>query len=127
MSLPTGLAASLLGAAEGASFDDASATNRVLAIVGALCVLGVVVLVFTWWFWKSTRPEPEALAPLELLGTRRVRRIDSDSRRRALDSVRPSVVAATPDQPPEVVDLAALAARDLPPIEELQDSDPRQP
>lgn len=123
--MPTGsrLAASLLGATDGASFDDSGATNTVLAVVAVLVVIGILVLGFTWWFWRSTKPEPEALAPLELLGTRKIRKTDSDGRRRALDAVRPTSPATTAPAAAEPVDLAALAARDLPPISELQESD----
>lgn len=107
----------------GGTFDDTSASNRVLAVVLALVLLGVALLAYTIWFWRSTKPESSALAPLELIGTRKFRKADDERRKRALATVRP----VDPDQSavdrpiPELVDLAALASRDLPSLADLAD------
>jgi len=120
-------------AGTGASFDDSGNSNRILAIVGILVALGLALLIFSLWFWRSTRPEPEALAPLELLGSRKLRRAAPEARRRALDQVRPVVAGtghlgdAVHAAPPEQFDLAALAARDLPPLSLFADDPPPAP
>lgn len=114
------------GAASGSTFDDSGNSNRILAVVAILLVVGVGLLIFSYWYWRSTRPEPEALAPLELLGTRKVRKVSPEERRAALDQVRPvrptepavgPAAVSEPEPPP--LDLAAHAARDLPPLSEL--------
>lgn len=42
----------------------------------------------TIWFWRSARPEPEALAPLEIMGQRDFRSADEDTRKKMLNTVR---------------------------------------
>lgn len=60
------------------------ANERVVRlIVAGLVVLGVLVLAVTVWFWRSTRPEPEALAPLEAMSRRDFLRLPDDEARRA--------------------------------------------
>ncbi len=41
------------------------------------------------WLFKTTRPDPELLAPLEVMGERRWRRGDAVWQRRRLDEIRP--------------------------------------
>lgn len=107
---------------EGATFNDTSASTRILATVGVLAAVGVLLLLITWWWWRSTRPEPEALAPLAVIGTRKFRHGNDDQRRKALASARPGAVDAASATPAvEFPDLAALAARDLPPTSDLAD------
>lgn len=67
------------------------------SVIG-LVVVGVALLAVTAWFWRATRPEPAALAPLEEMGRRRYRRLPDDEARQAhLDAVR----ARSDAQPPE--------------------------
>ncbi len=102
----------------GASFDDSAASNRVLAVVAGLVVIAAVLIAVTAWFWRVSRPEHPALAPLQLIGTRRFRRSAPEARRKALAELRaPADDDGEGDD--EHVDLAALAARDLPPVDEL--------
>lgn len=68
---------------------DPSATRTVYGIVVALVVLGVACIVVLVWLVRATRPDPELLAPLEVMDTRRWRRLDPAGRRRLLDEVRP--------------------------------------
>ena len=69
--------------------DDPSNQRIVNAAVAGLMVVGVVVLLVTVWFWRTTRPDHEVLAPLEQMSRRRFRRLtDDDSRRQYLDAVR---------------------------------------
>jgi hypothetical protein len=111
----------------GASFDDTSNSNRILAVVAILAAIGVLMLIFSYWYWRSTRPEPAALAPLELLSSRRVRKAPPEVRRRVLDEVRPAS-AGEPGQrvltipEPDLADFEAMAARELPPLVQLQEA-----
>src|SRR5687768_18227228 len=41
------------------------------------------------WLFKTTRPDPELLAPLDVMGERKWRRADPVWQRRRLDEVRP--------------------------------------
>ncbi len=95
-----------------------------LAVVVALVVIGLGLLAFTAWFWRNTRPEPGALAPLELLSTRKVRRADPERQRKALAAVRPGEVEPAPVEAVSYPDLAELASRELPSIDEL--AEPQQ-
>jgi hypothetical protein len=102
---------------EAEAFDDNSSTRRIQLITAALAAAGLGLAGVTVWFWRSTRPDPDALGPLEVMSGSRWRRQDSDRRVRSLASVRqsPQPVAA----PPPAVDLAALAAsRDLPSLDD---------
>ena len=74
--------------AQAADIDDDSTTRRIQLVAGGLAVLGVALAGVTIWFWRSTRPDPEPLAPLELMGTRKWRRADPIERRHLLDEVR---------------------------------------
>ena len=74
------------------TINDASSTRKVYLLAGGLAVLGIVLIVITVWFWRSTRHDPELLAPLETMGSRRFRKMDDGSKRQLLDAVRPDVV-----------------------------------
>lgn len=50
----------------------------------------------TIWFWISARPEPEALAPLEVMGQREFAQADDESRKQMLNSVRAMPVIGAP-------------------------------
>ena len=70
------------------SINDTASTRRIQLLAGGLAVLGIGLIGITVWFWRSTRPEPEALAPLEMMGRRRWRRLDQIDQRHRLDDVR---------------------------------------
>jgi hypothetical protein len=70
------------------SINDTASTRRVQFIAGGLAVLGIGLIGITVWFWRSTRPDPESLAPLEMMGRRRWRRLDTIEQRHRLDAVR---------------------------------------
>ena len=68
-------------------------TNLVFA--SSLQLLGLVMIamclalaVVTVWFWKSARPETEALAPLEIMGERQFASASDDEKKQLLNSVR---------------------------------------
>ncbi len=53
-----------------------------------LLVVAAGLGALTIWFWISARPEPEALAPLEVMGQREFAQADDESRKQMLNSVR---------------------------------------
>jgi hypothetical protein len=79
---------------------------------GGLAILGLVLLVSTVLWWRGTRPEPEALAPLEVMSQRRWDRASDAERRRLLDEFRPADASARRPVP-VALDLAQLT-RDRP-------------
>lgn len=67
--------------------------QRIITVVTiGLVLLGVAVVGVTVWFWRSTRPEPQALGPLEEMSRRRFRELPDDVRQERLDAVRPVAV-----------------------------------
>ncbi|CAB4881630.1 unannotated protein [freshwater metagenome] len=114
------------------SVNDASSTRNVYLLAVALAALGCLLLGFTVWFWRTTRPEPELLAPLEKMGERRFRQLDGRTQREMLDAVRPEAaqtiragvtrgdVLASPE-----IDLEALSRAELVGYDDLRE--PVQP
>lgn len=76
---------------------DPGSTRLIYAVVVALLVLGAGFAVLAWWLIRTTRPDPELLAPLEAIRSRRWDRLDPAGRRRLLDELRP--VGAEPEDP----------------------------
>jgi len=68
---------------------DPGSTRVVYAVVIGLALLGLAMVALTVWLVRATRPDPELLAPLEAIQSRRWRRLDPAGRRRLLDEVRP--------------------------------------
>lgn len=97
--------------AQASDIDDNSTTRRVQLLAGGLAILGVALVGVTVWFWKSTRPDPEPLAPLELMGTRRWRRADPIERRHQLDEVRAHLNDKAAEEARLTVDPSAAVAR----------------
>ncbi len=73
-----------------ASVGDPDGTRTITAIVALLVVLGIGLTMLAVWLFKTTRPDPELLAPLDVMGERRWRRADPVWQRRRLDEVRPA-------------------------------------
>ena len=81
-------------------------TTTTIKTVGAVLVLfGIGLAVFTYYYWKSARPEPEALAPLEVMSAKKFATTDPLNQQRLLDEVRPEGMAA----PKETVRMAMHA------------------
>jgi hypothetical protein len=80
-----------------AAVGDPDGTRTVTSIVVLLVALGVALVMLAIWLFKVTRPDPELLAPLEVMGERKWRRADPVWQRRRLDVVRPA--GAEPLQP----------------------------
>lgn len=72
------------------SITDSSSTRTVYLLAAALTALGLGLLFVTIWFWKSSRPEPEFLAPLETMEDKRFRLLGRLEQRRLLDAARPA-------------------------------------
>jgi hypothetical protein len=72
------------------SINDASSTRKVYLLAAGLALLGIALVVMTVWFWRSTRHDPELLAPLEEMGARRFRRLDGGAQQQVLDRSRPA-------------------------------------
>ena len=68
---------------------DPEGTRTVIAIIALLVVMGLALIMVAFWLRRSTRPDPEFLAPLELMGERSWRNGDPVWQRRRLDEVRP--------------------------------------
>jgi hypothetical protein len=97
------------------SISDAGSTRTVYLLAAGLALLGVALLAITVSFWKSSKPEPPLLAPLEVMEQKKFRGMGRMEQRRLLDSVRPmdaqpvnrSVVVGVPVAHPEL-DLRAM-------------------
>ena len=59
---------------------------NIIAISLLLVAAGLAVL--TAWFWISGRPEPQSLAPLEIMGQREFAQADDEARKQMLNAVR---------------------------------------
>jgi len=88
-----------------ASIGDPEGTRTVTSIVGLLVALGLALAMVAVWLFRMSRPDPELLAPLEMMGERKWRRADPVAQRRTLDAVRPEEAdPLTPSAAPPVVD-----------------------
>ena len=72
-----------------ATIGDPDGTRTVTSIIALLVALGLGLAMVAVWLHRSTRPDPELLAPLEVMGERKWRRADPVAQRRTLDAVRP--------------------------------------
>ena len=78
-----------LAAQDAETVGDPESERVVLLVVIGFVALGVVLLAVTAWFWRSTKPEPVALAPLEVMGVRRFTELSAWEQQERLDAVRP--------------------------------------
>lgn len=74
------------------SVSDSGSSFTVLAVTLVLVALGITLMAVTVWFWRLTRPDPEALAPLSVMSDRGFFRRGPIEQRRALDAARPMSV-----------------------------------
>lgn len=65
----------------------------------SLLVVAAGLIWATIWFWQSARPEPEALAPLEIMSQSEFRNADEEARKKMLNTVR-AIPVMPPSQPP---------------------------
>lgn len=68
---------------------DPGRDRTVYATIVLLVALGFAMILLAVWLMRTTRPDPEVLAPLERMGQRKWRRADPVWQRRHLDEMRP--------------------------------------
>jgi hypothetical protein len=128
-SRPTaGLSVASLTAGAFGSVGDPDGTRAITAIVALLVVLGLGLVMVAVWLFRVTRPDPEVLAPLEVMGERKWRRADPVWQRRRLDEVRPDGAeplqpSAAPPDLDEAFDLGPAATG----FDDLQDAHDHAP
>ena len=57
-----------------ADIGDPDSTRTVIAIIALLVVVGLALVMLAFWLRRTTRPDPEFLAPPEVMGERSWRR-----------------------------------------------------
>jgi hypothetical protein len=109
------------------NFTDPHNQRVIYLAVGGLVLLAVLVAIGTVVWWRATKAEHPALAPLEVMSTRKFEKGDYTDRKRVLDDVRPPGHEPDPhdDAVSDVVDLEAAAEAPLPDPAEL--ADPEHP
>ena len=75
--------------------NDAGSTRIVVIVTFLLIVLGLGLGVLNVWFWKKTKPDPEALGPLVEMSSRKFAELEPIEQRHRLDQLRPSLISAT--------------------------------
>ncbi len=86
---------------------DPEGTRAISSIIALLVAMGLALAMLAVWLHRSTRPDPELLAPLEMMGERRWRRADPVWQRRRLDELRPDgAVPLEPSSAPPDIDEA---------------------
>ena len=50
--------------------------------------IGIGLVAVTIWFWNAARPDPEVLAPLEIMGDREFVKANEKEKSRLLNAVR---------------------------------------
>ena len=74
---------------------DAGSTRIVVLVTLSLIALGVGLGVLNIWFWRKTKPDPEALGPLVEMSSRKFAELELIEQRHRLDQLRPSLVASS--------------------------------
>ena len=113
------------------SVSDSGSSITVLVVSLSLVALGVALLGVTVWFWRLTRPDPDALGPLVVMSEPDFFRRGPIDQRRSLDEARPGAVAieaptsvAEDEVPTESegdVDLDQESGNEVEPIEVVRD------
>ena len=90
--------------------NDAGSTRIVVLVTLSLIALGVGLGVLNVWFWRKTKPDPEALGPLVEMSSSRFAKLEVIEQRHRLDQFRPALVSSSKNveppvmQPPIVLD-----------------------
>lgn len=109
-----------------AELTEAQASLRVYLTAGGLALLGVLLTLYTIWWWRGTRPEPPALGPLEVMSDRRWDKAGEPDRRRWVDGHRPAGALALDGHVagPEPIDLSVLARSSVDDFGDLREPEP---
>lgn len=103
-----------------ATIGDPEGTRTVTSIIALLVAIGLALVMVAVWLHRTTRPDPELLAPLEAMGERKWRRSDPVAQRRRLDQYRPaSARPITPSAAPPTLDEAFDAGPSAPGFDDL--------
>ena len=98
------LPASTLGL-DTTTVSDAGSTRIVVLVTLSLIALGIGLAVLNIWFWRKTKPDPEALGPLVEMSSRKFAELELIEQRHRLDQLRPSLVASSKIAPLPVMQL----------------------
>jgi hypothetical protein len=79
--------------------NDAGSTRIVVLVTVSLIALGIGLGVLNIWFWRKTKPDPEALGPLVEMSSRKFAELELIEQRHRLDQLRPSLVASSTIEP----------------------------
>jgi hypothetical protein len=85
------------------SVSDAGSTRVVVIVTLLLIGLGIGLGILNIWFWRKTKPDPEALGPLVEMSSRKFAELGLIEQRHRLDQLRPSLASE-----PSVESLPAL-------------------
>ena len=85
--------------------NDAGSTRIVVLVTLSLIALGIGLGVLNIWFWRKTKPDPEALGPLVEMSSRKFAELELIEQRHRLDQLRPSLVASSKIAPLPVMQL----------------------
>lgn len=105
-----------------ATIGDPDGTRTVTSLIALLVAMGLALVMVAIWLFKTTRPDPELLAPLEVMGERKWRRLDPVGQRRRLDDLRPDGAdPIAPSVAPPAFDEAFDAGPAAPGFDDLHD------
>jgi len=85
--------ASILGL-DTTTVNDAGSTRIVVLVTVSLIALGIGLGVLNVWFWRKTKPDPEALGPLVEMSSSKFAKLEVIEQRHRLDQLRPSLVSS---------------------------------
>lgn len=74
--------------------NDAGSTRIVVLVTLSLIALGIGLGMLNIWFWRKTKPDPEALGPLVEMSSRKFLDLELIEQRHRLDQLRPSLVSS---------------------------------
>lgn len=75
------------------SVSDAGSTRVVIIVTLLLIGLGIGLGLLNIWFWRKTKPDPEALGPLVEMSSRKFAALGLIEQRHRLDQMRPALVS----------------------------------
>jgi hypothetical protein len=111
-----------------ASIGDPDGARTITSIIALLVAIGLALLLLAIWIFRTTRPDPELLAPLEAMGERSWRRGDPVWQRRRLDELRPTGARPlTPSVAPPKLDESFDAGPTASGFDDLRGSDDASP